>query len=146
MVEQVKQILSKPVEEVINSPLSLVLLKCYSVLYLNGGQPRACAVSQRGYYAQIARDGLQKAEIMENKTCKLVDGRHWVKPLADHLTNSNITDEVALKCLGEGWLLERHFITLPEGYKTKKHPDIIDSKAETAEIPKAEKPKRNRVS
>lgn len=146
MIEQIKTILSKPVEEVINSPLSLVLLKCYSVLYLNGGQPRACAVSQRGYYAQIARDGLQKAEIMENKTCRLVDGIHWVRALADHFSNANITDEVALKCLAEGWLLERHFITLPEGYKSKKHPDIIDSEVEAPEIQKAEKPKRNRVS
>lgn len=142
MTEIVNEILSKSVEEVINSPLSLTLLKCYSVLYLNGGQPRACAVSQRGYYAQLQRDGLQKAEIMDNKTCKLVDGIHWVKPMADHISNANITDEIATECLTKGWLLERHFVTLPEGYKTKKHPDLLDD-APAVDSPK---PKRNKVS
>ena len=66
MIQEIEEILSKPVKEVINSPLSLTLLKIYSTLYLGGGQPRWCERSQTSYYNQLAIDGLKKAKQMEN--------------------------------------------------------------------------------
>ena len=38
MVSEVEKILSMGIGEIISSPNSLLLLKLYSILYLNGGQ------------------------------------------------------------------------------------------------------------
>lgn len=128
--KDIELILSKPVDEVINSSLSLVLLRCYSLIYLGGKQCQACAKSQRSYYYQIQTNGLRQLEIMEtaiNKTCKLkTDNLVYISPLQNHYSNVNITDEIALNCLSKGYLKESDFETLPEAYQKKvTHPDII---------------------
>lgn len=125
MVQEIEEILSKPVKEVINSPLSLTLLKIYSTLYLGGGQPRWCERSQTSYYNQLATDGLKKAKQMENsgvleRTCELKpDMLIYVSSLAMHITKSNITDWIACEGLTKGFLKESQFIKLPDCWLNK---------------------------
>ena len=125
MVQEIEEILSKPVKEVINSPLSLTLLKIYSTLYLGGGQPRWCERSQTSYYNQLATDGLEKAKQMENsgvleRTCELKpDMLIYVSSLAMHITKSNITDRIACEGLTKGFLKESQFIKLPDCWLNK---------------------------
>ena len=125
MVQEIEEILSKPVKEVISSPLSLTLLKIYSTLYLGGGQPRWCERSQTSYYNQLAIDGLKKAKQMENsgvltRTCELKpDMLIYVSSLAMHITKANITDWIACEGLTKGFLKESQFIKLPDCWLNK---------------------------
>ena len=125
MVQEIEEILSKPVKEVISSPLSLTLLKIYSTLYLGGGQPRWCERSQTLYYNQLAIDGLKKAKQMENsgvltRTCELKpDILIYVSSLAMHITKANITDWIACEGLTKGFLKESQFIKLPDCWLNK---------------------------
>ena len=133
MVELINQILSKDVEEVISSPLSLSLIKCYSVLYCGGQQVRVCAVSQRGYYQQLKINGLKKAMEQQDKTCKLAnDDLYYIRAIGGHLSNSNITDETALMCLKNGWLKEKHFEKLPDAYLNAQQEEQTVSDIEQA--------------
>ena len=126
MVQEIEEILSKPVKEVISSPLSLTLLKIYSTLYLGGGQPRWCERSQTSYYNQLAIDGIKKAKQMENsgvleRTCELKpDMLIYVASMAMHITKSNITDWIACEGLTKGFLKESQFIKLPDCWLNKE--------------------------
>jgi hypothetical protein len=125
----IELIISKDVEEVVNTPLILTLLRVYSLLYLNGQQPRACGQCQRGYYSEIKTNGLKKYETMENnlnRTCELANtDLIYLSPMQMHISNVNITDEMAARCLDNGWLKPKDFTKLPENYKVKGHPDLI---------------------
>ena len=125
----IELIISKDVEEVVNTPLILTLLRVYSLLYLNGQQPRACGQCQRGYYSEIKTNGLKKYETMEsniNRTCELVTNDIiYVSAMHQHISNVNITDEMAGRCLDNGWLKAKDFKKMPENYKIKGHPDVI---------------------
>ena len=88
MVEDVKLILSKSVEEVIASTLSLSLLDCASKLYYQGAQCRYCAASQREYYHMLKKNGLELAEkydkMKEPKTFKLTfDGVRYIPKIGN---------------------------------------------------------------
>ena len=123
MQNDIEEILSKDVKEVINSPLSIKLLKIYSVLYLGGSQPRWCAKSQTNYYNQIAIDGLQKFNSMKDiieRTCKLKpDMMIYSSQLATHITDANITDWIACEGLTKGFLKESQFLVLPDCWVNK---------------------------
>lgn len=138
----IELIISKDVEEVVNSPLILTLLRVYSLLYLNGQQPRACGQCQRGYYSEIKSNGLLKFSQMEsnlNRTCELVTNDIlYITPMHMHISNVNITDEMALTCLENGWLKPACFKKLPENYKVNTHVDIIDVPAKPLKTKKAE--------
>jgi len=128
-VEKVKYLLSRNVEDIIASTDSLDLIRCYSMLYLNGQQCRYCAASQKSYYNELVKTGLQKAKEMDeakNRTCV----PNWGKGC----TNNNglkcirqdgnafysslyITDAQALSLLNRGLLSESDFDVLPEGYE-----------------------------
>lgn len=135
LISDIELICSKEVEEVLNSSLLLKLLNVYSILYLNGGQPNTCSKCHRDYYAQIKSNGLTKLQSMsENlkKTCELVSKDIiYIQPLHAHISNISLTDELAIRCLENKWLRENDFEKLPEGYKTKSHPDVLESE-ETA--------------
>lgn len=121
MIAAVSEILNNEVEAVLkDGRLSLMLIRCYSTLYLNGGQCRVCAQSQREYYRQLQINGLEKAKHMENKTCQLPDeALHYIRGLGNkHISNANITDDEAIICLTNGWLKERHFLKLPDTWVT----------------------------
>lgn len=62
------------------------------------------------------------------KTCELVSKDIiYLQPLHGHVSNVNMTDELAVRCIENKWLKESDFVKLPEGYKGKiKHPDILD--------------------
>lgn len=130
MISDINEILSKDVKEVINSPLSIKLLKIYSALYLGGGQPRWCEKSQTSYYNQIAIDGIKKAsemnkEIIE-RTCELKsDIQIYVSSLGMHIMNSNITDKIAIEGLKKGYLKESNFVKLPIVTEKDIQPEII---------------------
>lgn len=124
MLEDVEKILNNDVEEVIKSPqLSLSLLKCYSKLYLNGAQPRVCAVSQRKYYSQLKIDGMAKAKIaqdVKDRTCvPKWKGNCYSSKACKHYNSDMITDGQAIDALEKGFLMESQFNKLPENYGNK---------------------------
>jgi len=122
VIEKIKEILSKDVEEVIASSLSLDLLKIYSSLYLNGAQPKTCSKIQRVYYNELKLTGLKRAAnytVME-RTCKPKwSGLRFI--WGDHYSDETLTDEQAIKLLKNKGLQERDFEILPKGYKEPKN-------------------------
>lgn len=144
MIGLVKKILSKDIEEIISSSVSLDLLKCYSILYLNGGQPNSCELSQRKYYKQILFNGLQKAKLMEEikeKTHKIIrKGLLYAgKPFCKHFNLQTLTDKQAADLLEAGYLKKEHFTILPGAKKPEAIipeviPEVIDEAKPTKKI------------
>lgn len=121
MKDKVEEILNNDVEVVLQSPqLLLSLLQCYSKLYLFGASPRMCSKCQRGYYSQLKKDGIMKAEKFEeikNRTCKPKwNGLCYVSKAGKHFASEYITDKEAIDALNKGFLFEKQFDVLPEGY------------------------------
>ncbi len=120
LINDLEDILSKTVEEVINSSLSLKLLNLYSKLYLNGEQPRWCASCQRDYYSQLQREGhlkIKEMEEIEKRTCVPAwNGLKYIHKAGRHYNNEIITDTQAIDLLERGFLTEQDFTKLPEGY------------------------------
>jgi hypothetical protein len=146
MINKVKEILKHDIQAVIKSPeLSLSLLKCASVLYLNGDRPRACESAQRKYYSQLKKDGIMKAELAEaikNRTCVPGwKGRMYSTVVMTNIFPQFLTDEKAIEYLNNGALKESHFEVLPEGYK---QPADEAPKAEKEELIVVKKKKRGR--
>lgn len=110
------------VEAIISSPMSLDLMRCYSLLYLNGSQCRGCASSQRGYYRQLMHNGITKAmdyEKIKTRTCKPAwKGLMFIHKEGRHFNDEFITDEQAIALLNRGHLTEKDFTKLPDGYST----------------------------
>jgi len=124
MRNQLEEILNLGIEAVIKSPLSLTMLKIYSTIYLGGGVPRCCERSQRLYFNELSRSGMQKLEEMAeifNKTCKLKgDILIYSRAYATHFSNANITDAIAIEGLAAGWLKPTQFEILPTVKEFKK--------------------------
>lgn len=139
MLKEINEILSKDVEEVIASPLSLQLLRIYSKLYLNGGQPGVCAKSQRLYYNKLKEDYQMNTEIL-NRTCvPNFEGLKYIpgvfkdgKLIAGHVhvMGATLTDAQAIKYLENGVLKESDFKVLPGKVKDlEKNSDTMDLNA-----------------
>src|SRR4030042_3373944 len=120
LIKDLEEVLSKTVEEVIASPLSIKLLNLYSMLYLNGEQPRWCESCQRDYYNQLKREGHLKIELMEEiqkRTCKPAwNGLKYIHKAGRHYNNELITDTQAIDLLERGFLNESDFIEMPEKF------------------------------
>lgn len=151
MVEDVKLILSKNVEEVIASTLSLKLLNCASKLYYQGAQCRFCARSQREYYSMLQRNGLELAakyeKMSEPKTFKLTfDGIRYI-PGVGNIMMTTLEEETAVKYLKDGTLRESDFTKLPDGYKNSAaKPEPVDeaiSEEQTVDSFAKPEPKHN---
>lgn len=127
LVQDVKNILSTDVEEVISTSMSLNLLRCYSVIYLNGAQPKTCAKSQRQYYNQLKINGLemaQKKEETTERTC--VPAWKGIKYVGQvkkegkivfahgHINPDTLTDKEAKRLLDLGVLKKTDFKVLPK--------------------------------
>ena len=121
MVKDVELILSKDVGEVIASPLSLKLLRCYSTLYLGGKAPRTCSNSQRKYYQQLKKNGIEMAKKLtkaEARTCTPAwKGLKYIPKAARHYSSNTLTDEEARALLDKGFLKESDFNKLPDDKK-----------------------------
>ncbi len=134
MIEKVNQILSTGVEVLI-AENPLLLLRVYSQLYLCGEQPRACARSQRLYYLQIQKNGLEMAtkyEQAKNRTCiPNWKGSKFITATQKHWLADLITDDDAIFLLSKGYLTEKAFTKLPNGYGTQTV--IEEPKDETPE-------------
>ncbi len=121
MVDKVKAILDRDISVVLKSgDLSLSLLKCYSILYLGGGQPRTCEKQQRKYYSQLQKDGIMKAELqkeIDNRTCKpIFKGLKYLPmPYCKHISAATLTDKDAVDLLKKKILKESDFAKLPTG-------------------------------
>lgn len=118
MIKEVNQILSMDIGEIVSSPMSLTLLKVYSILYLNGGQPHSCEKSQKEYYKRLQKDGLQKAIEMENLEKNIhklnKKGLMYVgKPFCKHFDLQKLTDQEAITLIEKGYLREDQFEVLP---------------------------------
>lgn len=144
MIEQVRTILNNEVGVVLKSPdLLLMLLRVYSALYLNGDAPRACEKCQRGYYGQLQKDGIMKAELQEKinvRTCVPAwAGRMYSTKVFEFLIPALMYDEKAIELLKCGALRESDFKVLPAGYQKKI--SFVDAEAETfpLSVPQAEK-------
>jgi hypothetical protein len=120
LIKDLEEILSKTVEEVIASPLSLKLLNLYSKLYLNGEQPRWCESCQRDYYNQLKCEGYLKIKLMEEiekRTCiPAWNGLKYIHKAGRHYNHELITDVEAIDLLERGFLSESDFIKMPEGF------------------------------
>jgi hypothetical protein len=122
MIEKVKELLSKDIEEIISSPLSLDLLQVYSQLYLCGKSPDSCAKSQRKYFEQLKINGMEKAKNIK-RTCKPAwTGNMYISKEARHFNDVFITDEEAIAVLKRKHISEDMFLVLPEGYSA----DLMD--------------------
>lgn len=121
MIEKLKELLSKDIEEIISTPLSLDLLKVYSTLYLYGEKPNTCAKSQRSYYNQLKINGMDKAKQNTQRTCKPNwKGNLYIPKEARHFNDLHITDEEAIRIIERKHISEDKFSILPEGFKAKK--------------------------
>lgn len=137
MLEEVRFILSKDFSEIYTSELSLQLLSVYSKLYLSGGQPKHCKISQMNYYNRLKSDGIEKAKKMEEilkKTNKAKKkGFKYVgKPFCKHFNLEQLTDKEATDLLQAGWMNEGDFSKLPEIYKEEKEIEKQIKKEEKA--------------
>lgn len=104
-------------EKTISSPLSLKLLKLYSILYLGGKAPKTCAKAQRQYYQQLITDGEMKAKNYKERTCvPNWKGLMYSPKMGGHLSPEYITDEQANHALAIGALTEKNFTKLPEDH------------------------------
>ena len=150
MLATVEKILSMEVEAVISSPASLDLLKCYSKLYLGGASPRTCAVSQRTYYDELKKTGINRAKRYEMAQIRTCEPKHKGTIMVrgyGFVICSQMTDEVALYLLNNKLLNESDFIKLPETYSQKqaKVADVVDEViAETTETTEEQPVKKER--
>jgi hypothetical protein len=97
VTDDVLEVLNVEFKGVVSTPLSLKLLHCYSLLYLNGGQPKFCERSQRLYYNQLKIDGMKRAEKFdagkERKYTPNWEGCKTVVATGQVLNSATITDE-----------------------------------------------------
>ena len=147
MVSTVTRILSMQVEDIIKSSACLDLMKCYSKLYLNGAAPRSCEASQRYYFAELQKNGIEKAkryEMTQIRTCKPAFGGNLYISKYGFVHGEMITDEQAIYLLTNKLLPESMFAKLPDGYAIKQ-PEVNFIPIEKAEQPNTEiKRKRGR--
>jgi hypothetical protein len=141
--QDLEEVLSKTVEEVIASPLSLKLLNLYSKLYLNGEQLGWCESCQRDYYWTLKREGHLKIEVMEEiekRTCEPAwTGLKYIHTEGRHYNNEIITDKQAIDLLEKGVLTEADFVKMPEGFNpedAKIVQEILNEEKKTTRKPK----------
>ena len=150
MLATVEKILSMEVEAVISSPASLDLLKCYSKLYLGGASPRTCAVSQRTYYDELKKTGINRAkryDMAQIRTCEPKHKGTFQVRNYGFVISSQMTDEQAIYMLNNKLLTESDFIKLPDGYSQKqaKVAEVVDEViAETTETTQEQPAKKER--
>lgn len=139
MVDDVKQILSMDVSEVIASEVSLKLIGCASKLYFNGRSIGFCAASQREYYNLLKQNGIllaKKYDMVIKRTCV---------PIRDGITDRKgvglinwqmVDDEQATEMLISGHFKEEDFTKLPDMYlemRGETSPEAIEDADEDAE-------------
>jgi hypothetical protein len=145
MVKELDLIISMNVEEVINSSHSATLLKLYSICYLGGKQPRACAASQRKYYNQLKKNYKMSKEKLEKTHVLVHEKRFYIDPVKEkktgkligghfHIHPNFLTDEQARKYLKSGELSKEDFIKLPDEKKEEKPEPVEYSKEMLKEI------------
>lgn len=123
MIQKIKEILNKPVEDVIkDSELSVHLMKLYSLLYLSGKSPRFCEKSQRAYYSQLKKNGMDMAvnyNEVKSRTLiptKNIDRNIYNPRLMKHINFIYLTDKEAVTGLAVGALSVRDFKKLPKAW------------------------------
>lgn len=122
LLEDVQQILSKDIENIVKTQDSLLLINCYSKLYLCGGNPGWCERSQRKYYSELQKTGIIKAmeyNEIQNKTN--VPNWQGIKFIckngkAFHVNSEWMPDLKAFDLLVNGFLSESDFKILPQKY------------------------------
>lgn len=116
MVATVEKLLSMDVEAVISGLASIDLLRCYSVLYLNGAAPATCGAKQREYFDEIRKTGLDKAKkyiMAKERTCKPKNNGILIIRNYGTILASEMTDDVALYLLKNGLLTPSDFEVMP---------------------------------
>jgi hypothetical protein len=117
LIDDIREVLSVPFEQVISTPLILKLLSVYSKLYLGGRQPRMCTACHRDYYIQLSKDGeimAEKYEEAKKRTCKPKwNGLMYIRATARHWNSELLTDKEAEYLLEKGFLTPENFEVLP---------------------------------
>ena len=136
MVDDVKQILSMDVSEVIASEVSLKLIGCASKLYFNGRSIGFCAASQREYYNLLKQNGIslaKKYDMVMKRTCV---------PTRDGITDRKgvglinwkmVDDEQATEMLISGHFKEEDFSKLPDMYLEMRGEPATEAEEESDE-------------
>lgn len=124
MINIVKQILSNPGHTVLNDPgLLLLMLRCYSNLYLCGAQCSSCKRTHQKYYDKIKQNGLEMAEKYEKSKVRTCipnwSGSKYITATYKHWNADMITDEDATYLLSNNYLTEDMFIKLPNKIEDK---------------------------
>ena len=113
----VQEIISNNIDDIISSKLCIKLFRCYSILYLNGGQPRTCSNSQRLYYKQLCDNGIELAKKYmkaKDRKCKPNwKGNKYIPQNARFYNSDLLSDDDASYLLSKGFLTEKNFIILP---------------------------------
>ena len=123
---QLSEVYNHSVEEVLQSPqLTMALLRAYSALRLNGNAPRGCSRSIRRYYMELNDFNIAKNDKIMAKTCKF-NKLVYIASEGVHYADINMSDEKATEFLDKKILSPDDFLTLPAGWKARKHPDILD--------------------
>jgi len=127
-VHDLEEVLASPIEVVISTPLSLKLLKCYSILLLQSTQPHCCEASMRRYYIQLqvkSKEMSDKLQEIKDRKCKPNwKGLIYIAKDSLHLHSDTITDREAVQHINNGNLKLSCFDILPEDLPVVE-PEII---------------------
>lgn len=132
MLKKIEELKRHSIDEILkDGPLSKLLLKVYSTLFLKGGPPNLCASCMRDYYKKIITKGPEMAKVL-NQTFKFKPNEEGLKQVAAvfdksgkmiashrHILTDMLSDEDCIKALKIGQLKESMFLTLPKGYKNE---------------------------
>lgn len=120
LLEQYNELIQYNADQIIKSALSLKLLNLYSILYLNGYQPRWCESCQRDYFIELQKTGLKKIELMQEYESRTLIPNwtelKYIRVENQHFNSLYITDKQAFELLKHGLLTEKDFIKLPDCY------------------------------
>lgn len=129
MIKNVEILKSMDIDSILKSgEYTMLLLRTYSALFLNGAAPGTCSSCMRNYHLKIIKEGKMKAELLEKvkaRTCvPNWKGQKFVRAILkngkmitihQHIDSEMLTDEKANELLKSGALTKDDFKQLPEG-------------------------------
>ena len=133
MLENVLKIKSLSVDEILKSPVNLMLLlRTYAELFLDGKQPNSCNSCIRKYYKKLILKGEEMAKTKKEQTFVMdFEGIKYVPAVRKgkeivmvhkHIDPKHVTDKEAIEMLELGALTGKDFKVLPNGYKGDQKP------------------------
>lgn len=130
-MNDIELLISMDINSILKSgEYTMLLLRTYSALFLNGSQPSTCTSCMRDYHTKIIKEGKMKAQLLEKvkaRTCvPNWEGVKFVKAIVkngkmitihQHINPDVLTDEKAIELLKSGALTDADFSKLPDSFK-----------------------------